>query len=300
MASLKERAKKRLTDWLVAERGPVSLPLFDFDQVCQSLRPGDVLLVEGRSRVGTIIRHITHSPWTHAALYIGRISEIQVPELRRRVLQEYRGPFHAPLMVESLLGEGTIIAPVAKYQTNHLRVCRPVGLAEADRWEVISQLVNRIGTRYDTRELLESARLHLLPGRPPSYFRRKVHKGESGNICSSMLGQAFMSVGFPVLPEVEHTRDGKRRHGIRAFQMLAPRDFDHSPSFEIVKCPVDERLCQALLRAGSEPEPPAPPERPSRKLLAGWTLPRLLRRKRHPVPGEPPVAGADPEHPTSR
>ena len=35
------------------------------------LRPGDVLLVEGRSRLSLAIKYLTQSTWSHAALYVG-------------------------------------------------------------------------------------------------------------------------------------------------------------------------------------------------------------------------------------
>ena len=35
------------------------------------LQPGDVLLVEGNSRVSVAIKYLTQSTWSHAALYIG-------------------------------------------------------------------------------------------------------------------------------------------------------------------------------------------------------------------------------------
>ena len=37
----------------------------------RQIRPGDVLLVEGRSRLSRIIQLMTRSAWSHAALYIG-------------------------------------------------------------------------------------------------------------------------------------------------------------------------------------------------------------------------------------
>jgi hypothetical protein len=35
------------------------------------LRPADVLLVEGNTRISTAIKHLTQSTWSHAALYVG-------------------------------------------------------------------------------------------------------------------------------------------------------------------------------------------------------------------------------------
>lgn len=281
MAAFKERAKKKITEWLVAERGAVSVPLFDFDRICESLRPGDVLLVEGCSRVSTVIRHITHSAWTHSSLYVGTAEEIRALGMWDEHLEAYEQDPHQPLIVESLLGEGTILAPVSKYRENHLRICRPVGLSETDRTEVVTRVLNRLGTHYQARELLESALLLLWEGLVPyrrSHWFDSKRQREEATICSSMLGQAFMSVGFPVLPLLEQNREGHSRSTLRAFQMLTPRDFDHSPSFEIVKCPVEGSL-HFSVQASTSDHVPAKRDRAPRKLIPTWTLPQWLRRK---------------------
>ena len=36
-----------------------------------SLRPGDVLLVEGNNQISGVIKYLTQSTWSHAALYVG-------------------------------------------------------------------------------------------------------------------------------------------------------------------------------------------------------------------------------------
>ena len=38
-----------------------------------TLQPGDVLLVEGNTRVSGAIKYLTQSTWSHAALYIGTV-----------------------------------------------------------------------------------------------------------------------------------------------------------------------------------------------------------------------------------
>src|ERR1700758_4931219 len=42
----------------------------------KSLRPADVLLVEGSSRVSTAIKYLTQSTWSHAALYVGNAAKL--------------------------------------------------------------------------------------------------------------------------------------------------------------------------------------------------------------------------------
>ena len=39
----------------------------------RTIRPGDVLLVEGHTRVSTAIKYLTQSTWSHAALHVGEI-----------------------------------------------------------------------------------------------------------------------------------------------------------------------------------------------------------------------------------
>ena len=116
----------RMSVWLnTAVDDNVDSQLTDFDRLCEELHQGDVLLVEGRTRVSHVIKSITNSPWTHSVLYIGRLDEIRDESLREKVSECHQGESHEQLIIESMLGEGTIIKPVTKYETEHLRICRP-------------------------------------------------------------------------------------------------------------------------------------------------------------------------------
>ena len=91
-----------------------------------------MLLVEGRSRISEVIRQITQSSWSHAALYIGRIHDIQDPELREFVRAHFDGPDDTQLIIEGLLGKGTVISDLNTYKDDHIRICRPDGLSPKD------------------------------------------------------------------------------------------------------------------------------------------------------------------------
>lgn len=39
--------------------------------VAGALRPGDVLLIEGNTRISAAIKYLTQSTWSHAALFVG-------------------------------------------------------------------------------------------------------------------------------------------------------------------------------------------------------------------------------------
>ena len=44
------------------------------------LRPGDVLLIEGQTRVSVAIKYLTQSTWSHAALYAGNATGLNDPK----------------------------------------------------------------------------------------------------------------------------------------------------------------------------------------------------------------------------
>ena len=127
---LKSWLVKKFTAWLVQERARPEMPLCDFAHLALEIRPCDVLLVEGRSRVSDIIKNITQTIWTHSALYIGRLEDIDDPGLRALIEKFYQGDPGEQLIIEALLGEGTLINPLSKYRGEHLRICRPKSLSQ--------------------------------------------------------------------------------------------------------------------------------------------------------------------------
>lgn len=257
----------RFRDWLTARLTHfLNQPVGHYEQhhpndlelLRRHIRKGDVLLVEGHQRVSAIIKYLTHSSWSHAALYVG-------DELAQR-----GGPLHelavahfgdeADSLVVEALTDGVVASPLSKYVDHNVRICRPHRLRTAHRDRVIDLAVKSIGLRYDLRNVVELAlylaKVSLLPVR---YRRRALRfgSGRSGHvICTSLLGRIFQEVGFPVLPSVAHRvapgELGRRRRTLldrlgrrgtmtpaiyrrRHPTLLMPRDFDLSPFFEVVK-----------------------------------------------------------------
>ena len=71
--------------WLNKEvEAPQPIPLSDFNKLRQELRPCDVLLIEGRNRISQMIKVITRSSWSHAALYLGRLYDIEDKEMQKK------------------------------------------------------------------------------------------------------------------------------------------------------------------------------------------------------------------------
>jgi len=198
--------------------------------VAMVIRPTDVLLVEGRhSNIGSTIRYLTQSTWSHAALYVG---------LGANLGELYGEPL---VLVEAELGKGVIASPLSKYATHNTRICRPVGLSPEDRAKVIRFAVEHIGDAYDLKNVIDLLR-YLLPRPPvPARWRRGMIALGSGEptraICSSLIAQAFQSVNYPILPDVTLVDEQSRREilHIRHHSLYTPRDFDISPFFAIVK-----------------------------------------------------------------
>lgn len=194
-----------------------------------SLRPGDVLLVEGNNRVSGVIKYLTQSTWSHAALYVGRVGDRTAPD-------------GEPLaLVEAELGKGVIATPLSKYFQYHTRICRPVGLSAEDCARVCCYAAERIGFDYDLKNILDLMR-YLFPMPVPARFRRRMIALGSGDptriICSALIAQAFDSVRYPILPKTARVDSEAMREEIleiRHSSLYAPRDFDISPYFEVVK-----------------------------------------------------------------
>jgi Permuted papain-like amidase enzyme, YaeF/YiiX, C92 family len=206
------------------------------DRLLSCLERADVLLVEGNSQISTAIKYLTQSTWSHAALYVGA--------------HGLGDPTHC--FVEADLMKGVHSVGIAAFAGVTTRICRPVGLSEEERRAVTSFAIAHLGHRYDLKNVVDLAR-YLLPTPPvPSQFRRRMIAFGSGDptraICSTLIAQAFQSVHYPVLPAIEYRAAATEEcpdcvdeiMHIRHHSLFAPRDFDVSPYFRIVK-PTIER-----------------------------------------------------------
>ncbi len=233
---------KKIVRWLTTERFHAASPMCDFDRLRYEIRPCDVLLVEGRSHIADIIRTVTQSTWSHSALYIGRIHDIDDEELREKVLSFYAGDPNEQLIIEAWLGEGTVVSPLSKYRSDSLRVCRPVGLSRQDAQQVLKFALQHLGFDYDLRQLIDLARFLFPYSFIPRRWRSSLFQHNAGSptrsVCSSMIAAAFASVKFPLLPVLERDGLGKLRMVPRNTRLFTPRDFDYSPYFDIIKCPL--------------------------------------------------------------
>ncbi|MDD2794853.1 YiiX/YebB-like N1pC/P60 family cysteine hydrolase [Acidocella sp.] len=206
-------------------------PVFPVDlrQFRALLQPGDVILVEGRLRISSMVKYLTQSTWSHAVLYAGDAA-----------------PGGSPDCIEA-----DIIAGVRRFNLEallpyHVRICRPIGLSTQDRQAVVDFAMSKLGTQYDLRYVVDLAR-YLFPLPVPQRWRRRAIGFLSADptraICSTLIAQAFKNIGYPILPEITEqalAHPATRRRALEIFhihgsELFVPRDFDVSPFFEIIK-----------------------------------------------------------------
>lgn len=207
------------------------------DRLLACLKPGDVLLVEGNSRVSTAIKYLTQSTWSHAALFVGA-----------HLTQAGGKPGHC--FIEADIVDGVRSVGIKEFTGLHSRICRPIGLSDLDCQRVTAFAIERLGNQYDLRNIVDLARYLLPVPLVPLRFRRRMIALGSGDptraICSTLIAQAFQSIRYPILPITE-TRQVERPDypdcpdcveeilRVRHHSLFAPRDFDVSPYFQIVK-----------------------------------------------------------------
>jgi hypothetical protein len=203
----------------------ISQPIAGYEPITASiqnagplLQCGDVILVEGDLRISTAIKYLTQSTWSHAAIYCGSCGEDDSENV----------------LVEADVELGVIRVPLSKYHPYNTRICRPVGLSEWQRARVCRHVTSRVGHKYDLKNIVDLAR-YLWPMPPvPTWMRRSMISLGSGDptkaICSTLIAEAFESVGFRILPPPPM---GSRRGA--SYTYVVPRDFDVSPFFHIVK-----------------------------------------------------------------
>src|SRR5260221_4126730 len=182
-------------------RGAQSAPA-SLEQLGAALRPGDVLLVEGNTRVSVAIKYLTQSTWSHAMFYIGDALGPPAPGEEPKVL------------VEADILYGIRAVPLSDVSGMNTRICRPVGMSKEDLRAVIGFTVSHIGGRYDLKNVFDLAR-YLIPTPPvPVRWRRRMIAFGSGDPTRHLLdaGRRGVPVGAlsdPARGQVRPRRDAR-------------------------------------------------------------------------------------------
>jgi len=211
------------------------------------IRKGDVVLVEGSSKLSRIIKFLSNSHWSHIAMYVGDELIKKRQPLREKYLKEF-GEDARHLIIEAFTDKGVIVSPLRKYQDHNIRVCRPFGISSQDLQTVIADVISNLGKQYDQKNIIDIA-LMLLPSWMSPFNKRSItacigNCNEFQVICSGMIALAFHRLGYPIVPGLNPSDEGRKAfkknpYGaklvMRHYSQVLPRDFDLSSNFEVIK-----------------------------------------------------------------
>jgi Permuted papain-like amidase enzyme, YaeF/YiiX, C92 family len=180
-------------------------PTADPQDLAAVLVHGDVLLTDGNTRVAALVRRVTRSPWSHVAMYVGPLEAGPDPRC----------------IVEADIAAGVRAVRLSELKGLRVRVLRRRGLDDAQRRQLAGWVVGRIGGQYDLAHALALAKRLLLPplaSRPAPAPAATAHAA-TRFICSTLLAQAFLLVGSPIVPDHSY---------------VTPRDFETAAGLEPV------------------------------------------------------------------
>ena len=179
-------------------------------EVAAVLQTGDILLVDGNTRISTAIKYLTQSSWSHACLYMGSgAEETDVTNL-----------------LEASLKGGVRVVSLNYYADFNLRICRPVNLSEDDIDRLIGFAKAKLGHQYDLKNVFDLIRYLIQKPAVPNRYRR-----------------AMIGLGSGEERELDQIKDSGGRvphYYKRHFTHFTPRDFDLSPYFMVVKPTIEK------------------------------------------------------------
>ena len=225
--SLKRAIGERLAAFLSKDLpGYQRLDAVAIDVVAGTLEKGDIVLVDGNTRISTAIKYLTQSTWSHACLYVGE-----------------KGAKSSQLnLLEANLKNGVHLTSLDHYGNFNLRICRPVNLSDEETEQLTEFAKQRIGHQYDLKNVVDLIRYIIQKPAVPNRYRRALLSLGSGEptkaICSTLIAESFQSINYPILPR--RNRQGGEAGEVsllykQHFTHFTPRDFDLSPYFRIVK-----------------------------------------------------------------
>jgi hypothetical protein len=225
--SLKRAIGKRLAAFLSKDlSGYQRLDTVVIADFAMTLEKGDIVLVDGNTRISTAIKYLTQSTWSHACLYVGE-----------------KGTDSSQLnLLEANLKNGVHLTNLDHYANFNLRICRPVNLSDEEVGELVEFARQRIGHQYDLKNVVDLIRYVIQKPAVPNRYRRSLLSLGSGEptkaICSTLIAESFQSIDYPILPR--RNAEGGQTGEISLlykphFTHFTPRDFDLSPYFRIIK-----------------------------------------------------------------
>ena len=232
IATINRAIGTRLASFLSkSQPGYQRIDTVTIDEVAAVLQTGDIVLVEGNTRISAAIKYLTQSSWSHACLFVGKAGD------RSNELN----------LLEADLNHGVRLVDIDHFAGFNLRICRPVDLSEEDAGKLVEFAKSKLGHRYDLKNVIDLIRYLVQKPVVPNRYRRAMISLGSGEptraICSTLIAESFQSIGYPILL----IRDGHPgsegevpQYYKRHFTHFTPRDFDLSPYFRVIKPTIEE------------------------------------------------------------
>ncbi len=209
--------------------GYLRLDTVAIDVIAATLEKGDIILVDGNTRISTAIKYLTQSTWSHACLYVGEKDE-DSSKLN---------------LLEADLKNGVHLTNLDHYANFNLRICRPVNLTREESNQLVEFAKQRIGYKYDLKNVIDLIRYVIQKPAVPNRYRRSLISLGSGEptkaICSTLIAESFQFIDYPILPRLHGAEGVSGKDGEvpmlykQHFTHFTPRDFDLSPYFKIIK-----------------------------------------------------------------
>ncbi len=236
-----KQLKNKLFSFITKEHAGDEIFPCDFEKICALIKPGDVVLIQGRNRLSFAIQYVTKSIWTHAAICIGKLKDIQDETLKEHIEKHYQGSSNEILIVEGIAGKVIKVSRLSHYKKYHLRLCRPINIAEKNLQQALTYAMSAVGHEISLWQIGNLFKLLLFWTILPNWVFAGFYKPKQGfrpKICSSVIAEAFASAKFPILPSISRDREGKHHLTPTDPQFFVPTMIDYSPYFEIIKYPL--------------------------------------------------------------
>ena len=164
----------------------------DVARLRETLRPGDVVLVDGSQRISEVIKYLTQSSWSHAAVYVGD-SLIRRGDHQASIWTQRYGTAADALLVEANVEDGVTASPLSKYVNHNLRICRPINLRPGDLSTVLDTVISQIGSPYN-RDHIQSLLWYFLPVEiMPKRWQRRALELYRNAIVHYLVAPSFLA-----------------------------------------------------------------------------------------------------------
>lgn len=236
-----ETLKNGLLNYITREQPTDDIFPCDFEKILTLIKPGDVVLIQGMNRLSFAISYVTKSIWTHAAICIGKMQDIQDELLREHIKNNYKGGSNETLIVEGIAGKVIKVSPLSHYKKYHLRLCKPINISEKKLQQTLTYAMSAVGHEISLWQVGNLLKLLLFWTMLPNWLFAGFYKPKQGfrpKICSSIIAEAFAAAKFPILPSISRDREGKYHLTPTDPRFFVPAMIDYSPYFEIIKYPL--------------------------------------------------------------